>query len=202
MTRCSDETLEPGPVAALDLGDFDGTLEPPFATPIAQRFADSTTSWLSTLDAATTALELESALDVGGDLAGLFDGIGGGGATVVNAEANAHLQLAQAGFENARASIGEYKSWLPPDILPASHVNLLSFIVTDTSGARIPFARVTLDADFGHGTTFLAHDNGVALVEVGIGATVGWTVSADGHAPQSGVATATLTITAVRVTLA
>lgn len=201
MSKCSDPTLEPGPVTALDLGDFDGTLEPPVFAPIAQRFADQTHGWLSTLDASIAVLDAESLLDIGSDVLGAIGG-GGGGATAVNAEALAHLVAAEDGFAAVRAHVGELKTWLPPDVLKTGEVFLLSFFVTDAGGAPIGGALVTLDVTLAGARTSSATDaSGEALLETAPGATVGWTITAAGHAPKDGVVTAAAQITVLRITV-
>lgn len=202
MSACSDPTYEPGPVAELDLDGFDGTLEPPFATPIARSFASQTGSWLTTLDASFAALELEQTLDVGGDVLGAIGGIGSGATAVVNQEANAHLKLAEQGYETARAGVGELKSWLPPDVISVERVFILLFKVTDAGGAPIAGATVTIDADFGTGTTRVTKANGVTdILEVQTFVTVGWLVTAPGHPPIGGATYVNSTLVTQPVTL-
>ncbi|HKV99897.1 MAG TPA: hypothetical protein VJN96_08735 [Vicinamibacterales bacterium] len=201
MPTCSDPTYDPGPVAALDLGGFDGTLEPPTMAPLAQAFADQTSPFLTTLDVAYGALEAESVLDVGGDVVDAIAKIPTSGQGAVNAEATDALTLAQSGFENARASVVELKSWLPPDVLTPTYVSPIVFVVHDVAGAPIPGALVTVDQDTGRGTQFLTGSVGEALVEIALLSTVGWTVSADGHTSVSGVTTGQQNFSTVRVTL-
>ena len=205
MSACSDQTYEPGPVAALDLGDFDGTLEPPFATPIAQSFADQSTGWLSTLDASFAALAAEQVFDVGGDVLGAVGAFPTGSSASVNAEANAHLVEAEQGLEAARGSVVEVKSWLPPDIVagtgPLQATTITRFTVVDAAAAPVAGATVTIDVDTGHGTTQITDAAGqTASFIVPTVSIVGYTVTAAGHAPISGVFN-TYTDRAVTVTV-
>lgn len=189
MSRCSDPTYEPGPVTELDLGGFDGTLEPPVFTPMAQSFATQSGGWLSTLDASIAVLEAESLLDIGGDVLDTIGGIGSGASASVNQEALAHLTAAESGFAAVRDRVGELKTWLPPDVLKTQYIKLLDVIVSDGAGARVAGALVQIDADYGGGTTRVTDGTGIALFEVAPGVTVGWTVTAPGFAPRSGIAT-------------
>jgi hypothetical protein len=201
MAACSDPTYEPGPVSALDLGGFDGTREPPTMAPLAQAFADQTSPFLDVLDGAYTALEAESVLDVGGDVVDAIAKIPTSGNGPVNTEASDALTLAQSGFENARASVAELKSWLPTDVLTPTYVSPIVFVVHDVAGAPIPGALVTVDQNTGRGTQFLTGSAGEALVEIDLLSTVGWTISAAGHTSVSGVTTGGPSFSTVRVTL-
>ena len=201
VPTCSDPTYDPGPVSALDLGGFDGTLEPPTMTPLAQSFADQTSPFLTTLDVAYGALEAESVLDVGGDVVDAIAKIPTSGQGAVNTEANDALTLAQSGYATARASVAELKSWLPPDVLTPTYVSPIVFRVSDGAGAPIPGALVTIDQDTGRGTQFVTGSDGSVLVEIEQFSTVGWTITADGHAPVSGTTIGQQSFSTVRVTL-
>jgi len=201
MAACSDPTYDPGPIAALDLGGFDGTLEPPFAAPLAQTFADQASPWLTTLDAAYDALTVEDALDIGSDVAGAIGAIPSSGGGGVNAEANAALTLAQSGFESARASVAELKSWLPPDVLVGTFTTISRFQIVDVSGTPIAGATVTIDVNVGAGATLVTGSDGwTPYFSVPTASIVGYSVSAPGHADASG-AFNTYTDREIRVTL-
>lgn len=202
MASCSDPTYDPGPVSALDLGGFDGTLEPPFATPLAQSFADTMSPFLPILDGAYTALEAESVLDIGSDVAGAIGTIPTSGSGGVNKEANDALLLAQSGFEGTRASVAELKSWLPPDVLAAPFTTISRFQVVDAGGAPIAGATVTIDVNVGAGSTLATGSDGwTPYFTVPTVSIVGYDVSAPGHAPATGVFN-TYTDREIRVTLA
>lgn len=189
MSACSSPELEPGPVTLLDENAIDFTPSPPTFAPIAKEFASQLPGFYSTLDASIAALELEAAVNVG---EGIVDGLGAVAhafSTGVNQEALANLQTAEDGYRVARDKTAAYKSWLPADVQQPTAFIGLNFVVQDAAGARVAGALVTIDADFGNGTTRSTDGNGFANFGVAMTGTAAYTVTHSGYATASGVVT-------------
>lgn len=201
MSACSAPDLEPGPLTLLDEDTAIGPPEAPVFTPLAHEFSNSLPGVLSSLDGVFAAFDAEQAIDLGEGVLGALGASASTFASAVNPDALANLQAAEDGFRVARDKTASLQSWLPPDVQQPAHVTLVSFIVSDAAGARVPGALVTIDADFGQGTTRATDGTGGALLEFTPGATAAWTVTAPGFTEAHGVVTAAAQITVVRVTL-
>lgn len=201
MGSCSDKTLEPGPLTALNPDDFLEPPLPPFAEPRAREFAARTGPFLTVLDAAYGALEAESLIDLGGGFADLFREIDGVQRSAVDPEALANLQAAEDGFRVARDKTASLQSWLPPDVQAPPGFYVLYFRVVDAAGAPVAGALVEIDADFGNGHTRSTDGVGFCSFDVAVDVTVAWTVSLGGAVRASGVAAAHASFSRVDVTL-
>lgn len=201
MSACSSPDLEPGPLEALDPAAFVGPPEPPVFTPLAREFASHNAGWLSTLDSSIALLDAETAIDVGGDILGGIGAIASAHEAVVNPEALANLQAAEAGFSAARDKTASLQSWLPPDVQHPPHVSPIVFRVSDAAGSPIVGALITIDQNTGKGTTFATDGAGTALIEVVLQSTVSYGVTAPGFVAASGVTTGLAGFSVVRITL-
>lgn len=187
MGSCNSPELEPGPLEELKASDFVSAPEPPFAAPLAREFADRTSGFLAVLDGAFVALEAEQALDLFGDVADIGAGFTAVTAAAVNPEALANLQAAEDGFRVARDKTASLQSGLPSDVQQPTTFIPFNFVVQDAAGARVAGALVTMDADFGNGSTRSTDGRGIANFGVPPTATVAYTVTHAGYTTASGI---------------
>lgn len=186
MPACSSAELEPGPIALLDENIVDTTPEPPVFTPLAKEFSDSLPGFYHALDESVGLLAAESTIDVAG---GILDGLGALPATFssgVNAEALANLQAAEDGFRVARDKAASLGANVPADVQQPAHVKAFNIVVADSTGQRVAGALVTIDADFGSGTTAVTDGRGIATFSVSYSGIIAYTIDAPGHPRASG----------------
>lgn len=122
MARCSDPTPEPGPVTALDLGDFGKATEPATLEAYASAFTSNFDTWLPILDGSYVALELELALDVTGVLDSSLGALSGAGIPIAwNASIPLLLQTIQ-GWAPLGANVADLENSLPPEATAPSRL--------------------------------------------------------------------------------
>lgn len=189
MSACSSPELEAGPLRELDAADFVGPPEPPVFTPLAEEFASHNAGWLSTLDTSIAILDAESAIDIGGDILSGLGALASVKSAAVDPEALANLQAAEDGYRVARAQTAALKANVPSDVQQPTAFLSFNFVVQDAAGARLPGALVTIDTDFGNGTTRSTDGRGIANFGVALTGVLGYTVAKAGYQTASGVLT-------------
>lgn len=190
MPACSSAELEPGPITLLDEDAAIGPPEPPTFTPLAKEFSNSLPGFYSALDASFAALEAEAAVDVAG---GILDGLSAVPAHLsssVNQEALANLVTAEDGYRVARDRTAALKANVPSDVQQPKTIVPLNFLIVDEAGAPVAGVLVTLDADFGNGTTRSTDGGGFANFGIAADVLVAWTATHAGYVPASGTARA------------
>lgn len=187
MPACSSEELEPGPITLLDEDTVIGPPEPPTFTPLAKEFADHLPGFYATLDASFAALEAEAAIDIGLGIVDGFGALASSFSASVNPEALANLKAAEDGYRVARAQTAALQGNLPSDVQQPELFTPLNFVVQDAAGARVAGALVTIDADFGNGSTRSTDGNGFANFGTAATGSVAYTVARAGYATAAGV---------------
>lgn len=188
MGSCSSPELEPGPLPILEETAIVGPPEPPVFTPLAQEFASHNGAWLGTLDASIAILDAESAIDLGGDLLGSIGALANVKSAAVDPEALANLQAAEDGYRVARTQTASLQANLSPDVQQPTRIGPLNFFVVDAAGVPIAGVLVTIDADFGNGSTRSTDGGGFCNFGVALDVTVAWAATRAGYASASGTA--------------
>lgn len=187
MTACSSAELEPGPIEPLPEDAIVGPPDPPVFTPLAKEFQNDVAGFHGAFDDAIALLAAESTIDVAG---GILDGLDAGArafSSTVNAEALAHLQTAEDGFRVARDKTASLVANVPADVQQPANILSTFLVFSDAAGARVPGALVTIDADFGNGTTRTTDGNGRVNFGLPQTGTISWTLDAPGRPRASGV---------------
>lgn len=186
MSACSDQTLEPGPIALLNEDVVDTTPTPPVFTPLAKEFSNSLPGFYHALDESIGLLAAESTLDIAGGLLDGVSGLAGGLSASVNQEALTNLQAAEEGFRVARDKAAALGANVPADVQQPKDFKPFNFVVANAAGARVAGALVTIDADFGNGTTRVTDGNGLVNFGVATSGILAYTVDAVGYQRASG----------------